>query len=552
MKYLSILLLSIVSCTSQITDSRLTRAEHVVYHNPHQAIIILSPYNIDSFTTQHDKALYALLYTQSMHNHGLTTSSDSLIAFAQQYYKQNNDKARYAAACLHHGVFYQNISHLDQAVRELKQAEELSDGNNIDLNYQINTYLGDINEQTSNWQLAANYYHKSIKYAFISKDTTWMINSINKTAMLYLKQAQPDSAMQCLHKTLPLLDGGSKEAKATALAYIGRAYFQKKDYTTALEYLNRSQAIYPTDDCILTLTNIYNRNGQINKAIDNWYALLSSSNTDVIINAYKNLIAYFGSIKNYTIAYDLSSRLNAEYENKDVKNDTENINNIQKQYDNQIKKRQRYTLLTILLTIITLLLCTLLGYFFYSRRKEKKYSNMIADINERYNNDLYEYRQAQQQLLLMQTRNQQNAYEIKAKEQLIEKLQNKLADYQEDKEQPAEWNIESNLLNDNIVIHLHHLATTGRTPADSDWQLLTDTLTRYAPKYMQVITDCPMLNPKEIHTAHLIRLRFIPSEISVLTATSAQTVTNIRGRLLQKIFHVKGGARDFDHRIRIL
>ena len=45
-------------------------------------------------------------------------------------------------------------------------------------------------------------------------------------------------------------------------------------------------------------------------------------------------------------------------------------------------------------------------------------------------------------------------------------------------------------------------------------------------------------------------MRFQPSEIAVLVGASPQTVTNSRTRLLGKIFGEKGGARDFDRRIR--
>jgi putative tetratricopeptide repeat-containing domain protein len=50
----------------------------------------------------------------------------------------------------------------------------------------------------------------------------------------------------------------------------------------------------------------------------------------------------------------------------------------------------------------------------------------------------------------------------------------------------------------------------------------------------------------------LIRLRFIPSELSALLGISPQSVTNMRQRLLQKLFHEKGGAKDFDEKIRAI
>ena len=39
------------------------------------------------------------------------------------------------------------------------------------------------------------------------------------------------------------------------------------------------------------------------------------------------------------------------------------------------------------------------------------------------------------------------------------------------------------------------------------------------------------------------------SEIAILVASSPQSITNLRVRLLQKLFNETGGAKDFDQRI---
>ena len=65
-----------------------------------------------------------------------------------------------------------------------------------------------------------------------------------------------------------------------------------------------------------------------------------------------------------------------------------------------------------------------------------------------------------------------------------------------------------------------------------------------------MLSDISSLQPRELNVCLLIRLRFQPSEVAVLTASSPQSVTNLRVRLLQKVFHQKGGARDFDEQLR--
>lgn len=67
---------------------------------------------------------------------------------------------------------------------------------------------------------------------------------------------------------------------------------------------------------------------------------------------------------------------------------------------------------------------------------------------------------------------------------------------------------------------------------------------------MSRLNNTDSLNIKETNVCLLIRLRFIPSEIAILTDMSPQLITNMRVRMLFKIFGERGGARDFDSRIR--
>jgi hypothetical protein len=57
------------------------------------------------------------------------------------------------------------------------------------------------------------------------------------------------------------------------------------------------------------------------------------------------------------------------------------------------------------------------------------------------------------------------------------------------------------------------------------------------------------LNEKEYRACILLRFRFTPSEISIFLNTSTPFITKLRKELLEKIFGLKGKAKDFDERI---
>ena len=156
------------------------------------------------------------------------------------------------------------------------------------------------------------------------------------------------------------------------------------------------------------------------------------------------------------------------------------------------------------------------------------------------------------ELSQLQSERQQNQLLITEKVKEIAHLQEKLSEYQDDRQKPDQWNMEENLMDAEIVIHLHSLASRGKEAARPDWQELRQVLHRIHPAFFTNLLSKGNLNDKEMNVCMLIRLRFIPSEISVLTDSSPQSITNIRVRLLNKMFHQTGGARQFDELIRSL
>jgi hypothetical protein len=140
-----------------------------------------------------------------------------------------------------------------------------------------------------------------------------------------------------------------------------------------------------------------------------------------------------------------------------------------------------------------------------------------------------------------------DAQRISQKQREIEQLEQKLADYQEDRQRPQHWNVENSLLNAEPVYHLHTLAAKGRNASHDDWQEVYALM----PNFMAKLSRYD-LSAKEQSVCALVKLRFIPSEMASLTSSSPQSITNLRVRLHERIFGSKGGARDFDQKIRAL
>ena len=106
------------------------------------------------------------------------------------------------------------------------------------------------------------------------------------------------------------------------------------------------------------------------------------------------------------------------------------------------------------------------------------------------------------------------------------------------------------LLSSDMVNHLHHMANKGKEAEKEEWKELHTLIQQQSPEFLARLNASANLSPLETNVCLLIRLRFTPSEIAILTGISPQRVTNMRTSLLLKIFGEKGGARDFDSRLR--
>lgn len=95
----------IVSCSlRQPHNDVLKEAELLINFKPDTVVCILSNYNVEQFEREGDRALYILLFIESLHCSGLSVESDSLISICSKYYERIGDNPHLARALLHHGI----------------------------------------------------------------------------------------------------------------------------------------------------------------------------------------------------------------------------------------------------------------------------------------------------------------------------------------------------------------------------------------------------------------------------------------------------------------
>src|SRR5574344_209233 len=142
---------------------------------------------------------------------------------------------------------------------------------------------------------------------------------------------------------------------------------------------------------------------------------------------------------------------------------------------------------------------------------------------------------------------------IEVKKMEIDELNQKISKLQDDSKEPATWNLDSEFQHAPIVMTLHKYGAKGVAASEEEFAEFVNLMRSYSKGFMEALEiDRNGINETELRICLLIRLRFVPLEISNIMDLTRQHVANIRTRLLLKIFKKQGRSKDFDYQIRKL
>lgn len=143
---------------------------------------------------------------------------------------------------------------------------------------------------------------------------------------------------------------------------------------------------------------------------------------------------------------------------------------------------------------------------------------------------------------------------IEAKEEEITALNATIESYNKTDRLKALAENEASLMEGDIVVRFRQLTKDVRQhPSPNDWHLLHEHIERCIPTFYAQLSRRCALREDEKNICSLVRLHFLPSEMSILLELSRQTISTSRNRLLFKIFgETAKGPREFDRRIMLI
>ena len=495
-----------------------------------------------------------------MHDLGVKLTNSEYIISSVAWFDRCGDKRRRARALVQLALCLHDNRQLHDAVLNLKIAEEAAAGTDDSfLDFRLAAALAQMNIVTGHHDLIMKYRRMELDAAQRTGSTDHVARAWNDMATEYMRINRTDSFMACMNRCRPLLPKAGPEVQSLIRTNLGCYYMNRGDTARALQLLTMAYVGCPDRMASLRLGDIYAAENDRQRAESMWYDAADSDVPAISKSALKKLITIARTRGDGKSQLFLSERLNNVYDH-DVSTETaSSLVELQKNYDSRRSERLSHARIMRLGGATALLIIVMVGFMAYHRRRMSHYGRVInrqkltlKELNAGYTRDLESYRTLRRRLDELQQAREKDVRLIEEKTREMEKMQAQLAEYQNDRRNPEQWNMEDRLINADCVYALHRLASVGRTAEKQDWDALHQLTNSYDSRLNALFAGHTNLSPNEINVTILTRLRFIPTEIAVLTGMSSQSVTNTRARLLHKIFGMKGGAKEFDDRIRNL
>lgn len=364
-----------------------------------------------------DRAYYNLLKTETDYRLYKPIKSDTLIDYSVSYYAAHNNNYKLAKAYYYKGVINTDIKNTKSAVANIKRAEILLENvNDNKLHHRIYETMAYHNLRSEDYDIALKYSKRNLDISLKSNNKNWIAYALINIGVDFYYLGESDSSQCYIQHSMSYLKYIPKKDRAYFYANIG-AFYAEHDEKKAELYFIKSLNAAPITMAFNELANLYQHQDKAQKARKLFMKACKNASVKFKIDIMQSLANMDAASGNYQSAYILSQKANDLAAVQREKLASDNIRNIQYQYDYEkinLKAKNRVRL-AILATVILALI--IIASFMLIKYKDKRNKNKIL----------------QNQLLI-------NIYNIQINElkdrntdrnNAIENLKNKIADLQE-------------------------------------------------------------------------------------------------------------------------
>lgn len=391
-----LLALSLTGCQDRKgTAPILKEAEALMYTRPDSALQILEAISQPEQLTGQEQADYALLLTQARSRNRITATSDSLISIATDYYQNNSDNAQKAKAFLYLGDVYMDMQNYVEAMKALKQAEEVLDDAEARTRSLVYSNLGYLNRKIANYELAWGYYQKALVIDKTNENSEWIVTNLINMLNLPLSEIQDSTVyyVQLLEKTLLSVNS---ELQTKAYNNIGVCYYKQNQTEQAANYF--CKAIHASNAvsyrAFLNLARIYDEEGNTARADSLYQVALQSPVWATRARIYEALYNRSLHAHRYQEATEYMKRYQLAADSFYTQRQSQEIQELQTKYDFEVLAREKTETENRLLRIIIggslLLFLSILAVYYFKKQNTHQLQELeflICQINELENKE---------------------------------------------------------------------------------------------------------------------------------------------------------------------
>ena len=502
----------------------------------------------------------------------MTDGIDSLLLEATRYYDRHGDANQQVRAHYLLGCAYRDMGEAPAALQSYQDAIDRADTLSTDCDYaqlaRVYAQMAQIFYEQGLYREQLTSDQMSEKYAWKGKDTLAALMSYEQESQAYRNLNMPDSLLYiCEHASQLYRKYGYITYAASTLGYTLSELVYRKEFDKARKYMQ----IYESE------SGFFDSLGNIQKGREIYYRIkgLYFLHTNVLDSAEY----YFSkelrdgkdfdnqhsgalglselyqvsrkpdSVAKYCLyAYAMSDSLNAHRSTKEIERIQGMYNYTRHQeiaHQEQKKANQRTIVIWICVGLIIVgCLLTIITIRELTRKKkmaEQKYLQSQSAIE-----------QAQNDIAKLQANAEINKELISEKEQIIreqETITKSLLHHNSNSQSLADRELHKT----EIYNRFEQLSIKGLQPTQDEWEQIEQQIFLCYPGFKDLISKHEFaINDKELKTCLLIRIGVKPTNIGSMLGVASSYITELRTKLLQKLFGMSGSSKSFDKLLKAI
>lgn len=561
-----VLLFVLIACDSRTSLTRMFDSIDSLASSQHPQKALEALDNISPMYASMDKGermKYEFLYVKAKAKNYESIAHDSVIVdLADYYHNKGNDKEKMEAYYIL-GIYYKQKGDAPRALVSFSKSLQYADSaRNIRDMMLVHGMLQEVYEEGGMYTDARREMKLAANYGLKCKDTLAALIYKEFEPWYYLQIRDFDSveiAANRIYKRSTQVKYG--RPNTLVLSYSVLSQLEKKNWKKAKRYMDiyernfadptvntkgRSAILYDYKakyyagigklDSALHFIHLQQRNRCLN-------------NSEQVFRNYMNVYCAMGKVDSVNKYANLFCLCN---DSAKANLYAERVTQIKSMYDYTQQQeeafRQRsksHRLMAALMLVASLGVIVVLSLVMLISRNRRRHAEAMRIEHNEYArlSARYEMVLEQQNMLMLKESEKSEMYDLLQQE--LEGLRQNMATVSATRNKESQKMMEA-----AAVERLRELIAAGGHPSDEEWKELSKVFEEYDNGFSKWLADqSGKLNRREMRLCMLSRLHFQPSEAAVLLVTTRQNVTNMRSRMMPKVFGEEGSAADFGLRI---